>query len=144
MSKTIIFLSGFCVPQFVSQSKFVWNKPFWSDYQCIWFSSKTPTSDHMVEQELDRLEELMKQHPGAILAGHSLGGWWAANLALRNQFLINKMVLWTPLCDTMEYPIFNVTPRYNPINQIDKYRTNSLSSCQRFWSEARLDCFGGS
>ena len=119
MNKTIIFISGFGVPQFVAQSRFVWNKPFWSDYQCLWLPSLTPTSDKMVERELDHLEDLMAQHPGATLAGHSLGGWWAANLALRPQVVIKKMVLWTPLCDTSSYPIFNVTPRYYPPYQVN-------------------------
>jgi hypothetical protein len=46
-----------------------------------------------------------------------LGAWWAANLALRESVDIKKLVFWTGLCNHNEFPIFNVTPRYNPINQ---------------------------
>jgi hypothetical protein len=75
-----------------------------------------PTSDKMVEKELDRLQNLVELFPGATV-GHSLGAWWGANLALRPEVTINKLVLWTPLCDTEYYPIFNVTQRYNPTIQ---------------------------
>jgi pimeloyl-ACP methyl ester carboxylesterase len=117
MNKTIIFISGFGVPQVVAQSRFLWDKPFWSDYKCIWQSSRTPTSDGMVERELNRLQRLLGRYPDATLAGHSLGGWWAANLALRSNVTINKMVLWTPLCNAGVYPIFKVSARYHPLTQ---------------------------
>lgn len=118
MNKTIIFLSGWMVPKFVSKSKLVWDESFWSDYRCLWISSKTPTSDGMVKRELDRLQHLLELFPGAAIAGQSLGGWWAANLALRPKLNIKKMVLWTPLGNAGAYPIFNVTPRYHPPNQL--------------------------
>lgn len=71
----------------------------------------------MVQKELNRLEGLLRLFPGAAVAGQSLGGWWAANLALRPEVKIRKMVLWTPLGNAEEYPIFNVTQRYHPIHQ---------------------------
>lgn len=111
-------MSGFAVPKFVAKSRFLWNEPMWPDYNKIWLSSKTPTSDMMVEKELDRLEYILGLYPNATLAGQSLGGWWLANLALRPNIAINKLVLWTPLCDCRDYPIFNVTERYNPAKQI--------------------------
>lgn len=117
MNKTIIFISGWAVPKIIAKSKLVWDESHWSDYRCLWISSKTPTSDRMVERELDRLQRLVELFPGATLAGQSLGAWWSANLALRPEVLIKKLVLWTPLCDAGEFPIFNVTPRYHPPNQ---------------------------
>jgi pimeloyl-ACP methyl ester carboxylesterase len=71
----------------------------------------------MVQKELDKLEHLLKLYPNATIAGHSLGGWWASNLALRPEVQIKKMVLWTPLGNAEDYPIFNVSPRYHPPNQ---------------------------
>lgn len=118
MRKTIIFINGWAVPQLIGQSAWVWDREFWSDYKCVWLSSKTPMSDRMVTQELDRLERLLISYPGAVVAGHSLGGWWAANLALRPGVRIGKLVLWTPLGNANYYPIFNVTPRYHPSNQL--------------------------
>jgi pimeloyl-ACP methyl ester carboxylesterase len=117
MNKTIIFISGWQVPKFIAKTKWVWDAEFWSDYKCIWISSKTPTSDGMVRRELDRLQSLLRRFPEAAVAGQSLGGWWASNLALRPDVKIRKMVLWTPLGNAEEYPIFNVTPRYHPLNQ---------------------------
>jgi len=117
MKKTIIFISGWAVHPLIAKSKWVWDKSFWSDYNCIWLSSKTPTSDGMVKRELDRLQNLIRAYPEATVAGHSLGGWWASNLALRPKVIIRKTVLWTPLGDTGYYPIFNVTPRYHPPHQ---------------------------
>lgn len=73
-----------------------------------------PTSNAMVEQELDRLQNIIDCFPEAALIGHSLGGWWAANLALQPECNIDKLVLWTPLGDTELYPFFNVTDKYKP------------------------------
>lgn len=117
MQKTIIFINGWQVPKAIAKSKLVWDEEFWPDYRRIWLSSKTPTSDRMVKAELDRLQNLLKMYPDATLAGHSLGGWWASNLALRPGVKIEKMVLLTPLGNANYYPIFNVTPRYHPTNQ---------------------------
>lgn len=86
----------------------------WREYRCLWLDSKTPINDWMVEKELDRLQFLLKIFPDAVVAGHSLGAWWAANLALRPEVIIKKLVLWTPLGDTSAYPIFNVSRRYHP------------------------------
>jgi hypothetical protein len=115
--KSIIFISGFGVPEFVARSKFLWDEPFWSDYTCFWLGSRTPTSDRMVEKELDRLERILSRYPDSTVAGQSLGAWWAANLALRSTVDIKKLVFWTGLCNHNEYPIFNATPRYNPVYQ---------------------------
>jgi pimeloyl-ACP methyl ester carboxylesterase len=117
MNKTIIFINGWQVPKFIAKSKLVWDKDFWSDYHCIWLSSKTPTSDGMVQRELDKLQDLLSKYPEAAVAGQSLGGWWASNLAVRPEVHINKLVLWTPLGNTRDYPIFNVTPRFHPPHQ---------------------------
>ena len=117
MSKTIIFINGWAVPKFIAKSPWVWDESFWAGYQRIWISSKTPTSDGMVQKELDRLQTILSKYPGATLAGHSLGGWWSANLALRPEVKINKLVLWTPLGYAGDYPIFNVTPRFHPPHQ---------------------------
>lgn len=112
---TIIFLAGFGVPIFVMKSKWLFDDSMWTGYRRIWLPSPTPRSDAMVEKELERLKRLLWTYPGAALVGHSLGGWWAANLALRIK--IRKTVLWTPLCNEQEFPIFNVTPAYHPCNQ---------------------------
>ena len=110
-------MAGFCVPIFVAKSKWLFNEPMWEGYQTIWLPSPIPRSDIMVEKELDRLERLLGRYPEATLVGHSLGGWWASNIALRPQIQLHKLVLWTPLCHEQDYPIFNVTPRYHPCNQ---------------------------
>jgi len=117
MNKTIIFMGGIFIPNWLSKSKFVWEESHWSDYHCIWLKSKIPYSDMMVERELDRLQRLMENNPGATIAGHSLGAWWASNLACRHDCEIAKMVLWTPLVNHEPYPIFNVTARYHPCKQ---------------------------
>lgn len=114
MNKTIIFISGWQVPKFIAKSQLVWNESFWPDYNKIWVSSKTPISNKMVERELDRLEYLINLFPGATLAGHSLGGWWASNLALRPNLIIKKLVLWTPLGDTEPFPIFKAGDHFHP------------------------------
>jgi predicted esterase len=116
--KTIIFMSGIFVPKWLAKSRFIWNKPHWQDYKCLWLDSRVPYSDIMVEKELDYLERLIKKYPGAILAGHSLGAWWAANLLCRETVSVKKTIFLTPLVNANEYPIFNVTPRYDPCKQI--------------------------
>ncbi len=117
MNKTIIFISGWAVPKLIAKSKLVWDKSLWHDYKTIFLNSKTPTSDKMVAQELDSLQDLVESNPGCTLAGQSLGAWWSANLALRPHVTIKKMVLWTPLGDANVYPIFNVSRRYHPMGQ---------------------------
>lgn len=116
--QTIIFLSGFAIPNWLSKTKFIWNKPFWENYNCIFLTSKIPISDNMVERELYKLSYLTQKIPNAIVAGHSLGAWWAGNLACHPESKIQKLILWTPLGDTTAYPIFNVTKRFNPIYNI--------------------------
>lgn len=118
MDKTIIFMNGFMIPKILAKSSFVWNDSLWKGYRRIYLSSKTPTSDWVVENELSRLTRLINRYPGAIVAGHSLGAWWGANLACRPECKISKLVFWTPLADTNEYPIFNVSNKYHPINLI--------------------------
>lgn len=114
MSKTLIFLSGFAVPTWLSKSKFVWNDPFWKEYHRIYISSKTPLSDNMVDRELIRLRSIINNCDNPIVIGQSLGGWWAANLACDPLINIEKMVLWTPVYNVEDYPIFNVTDRHHP------------------------------
>jgi predicted esterase len=118
MNKTIIFMSGILIPNWLAKTKFVWDKSHWKDYDCIWLESKIPYSDIMVERKLNQLQLLLEKHPGATLAGHSLGAWWSANLACRQDCNISKMVLWTPLVDHSIYPIFNASSHYNPCKQI--------------------------
>ena len=128
MQQTIIFLHGIFVPNWLGKSKFIWDQSRWKDYNCIWMESKIPYSDTMVERELDRLQKLIEQHPNAAIAGQSLGAWWAANLACRDVD-IRKMVLWTPLVNHEYYPIFNVTPRYNPCRQIPNPHNTGPHKC---------------
>lgn len=113
-------MSGFMVPKWLAKSQFVWNDSFWRDYRRVYISSRTPTSDMMAEKEIQRLLNIVSLFPEATIAGQSLGAWWAANLACRPQCKIKRMVFWTPLGDTTEYPIFNVSQRYHPINQTPK------------------------
>jgi len=110
-------MSGIFVPKWLAKSKFIWDQSHWNDFHCIWLKSKIPYSDMMVGKELDKLENLIEKYPNAILAGHSLGAWWASNLICREGVSIKKTVLWTPLTNANHYPIFNVTPRYHPCNQ---------------------------
>lgn len=114
MKRTIIFLNGFAVPIGLSKTKFVWDDSIWKDYNRLYYTSKIPTSDQMVARELDNLANIISQYDNPIVAGHSLGSWWATNLAAHNQFKTNKMVLWTPLGDHRPYPIFNATHNYVP------------------------------
>lgn len=115
--RTIIFLSGFAVPQIVSKTRFVWHDSFWKDYNRIYLTSKVPTSDDMVEKEIDRLSRFTQRFDKPIVAGHSLGGWWAAHMACHYPSNIDKMVLWTPMEDHQFYPIFPVSSRLRPLNR---------------------------
>jgi predicted alpha/beta hydrolase family esterase len=112
--ETIIFVSGLGVPKILAKSKFVWNDPIWKEYNRVYYTSKIPTSDHMVENEISNLLYLISNYPNCYLAGHSLGAWWILNLLYKN-ILVNKVILMTPLLDTKYFEIFNVTERYNPI-----------------------------
>ena len=105
------------VPKWLAKSKFVWNDSFWKDYQRIYLFSKIPTSDYMVEKELDELCSFVNLFPNVTLAGQSLGAWWGANLACHPESKISKLVLWTPLGHAHDYPIFNVTFQHHPINK---------------------------
>jgi hypothetical protein len=124
MPRTIIFLSGWGVPTWLAKTKYVWNAPFWKEYNAIYVPSKTPRSDNMVERELENLCQLVNAYPNATLVGQSLGAWWAANLACYPKASISKLVLWTPLCDAGQYPIFNVTDRHNPL-----FKTTNANNC---------------
>lgn len=114
MKQTIIFLNGFAVPIWLSKTRFVWHDALWKDYNRVYNTSKVPLSDWMVEDELHRLDKLISQFENPIVAGHSLGAWWAANLACHTQFKIKRLVFWTPLGDTDSYPIFNVSRKFHP------------------------------
>lgn len=116
MKNTIIFLSGLGVPKILAKSKFLWNDSFWQENNRIYISSKIPTSDVMVEKELYRLSNIINSFDSPIIMSHSLGSWWAANLAC-TKANFNKLVMVTPLCDHSEYPIFNVSSYYNPCNR---------------------------
>lgn len=117
MKKTIIFLSGFAVPISLAKTKFIWDDPFWKDYDRLYYTSKIPYSDKMVERELYNLSHLVSHFDNPIVAGQSLGAWWLANLACQDQCKINKAVLWTPLGDHRPFPIFNVSERFVPGNR---------------------------
>lgn len=118
MKKTIIFLSGFAVPNWLSKTKLVWNDKFWKDYDRVYIESKIPLSDNMVSRELDNLSKIINSYNKPIVVGQSLGGWWAANLACQANINIDKLVLWTPVCHAGYYPIFNVTERHSPMSKI--------------------------
>lgn len=136
--KTIIFLNGVMMSTWLAKSKFLWDQTLWSDYNCVWVSSKLPYSDMMVGKELDRLQRLLEQYPNATLAGQSLGAWWAANLACRSNCNISKMVLWTPLVNHLEYPIFNVTARYHPYHQTPNPNNTGLHKALVFYGDEDL------
>lgn len=138
MKKTIVFLHGIFIPNWLGGSKFVWDKSQWEDYNCIWLESKVPYSDMMVERELDRLQRLMEKHPGAVIAGHSLGAWWAANLACRHNCDLAGTVLWTPLINHELYPIFNATARYHPCKQAPNPKNTGAHKMLVFYGENDL------
>lgn len=117
MNKTIIFISGWKVPQWIAKSKLVWDNSMWHDYRILYLDSKTPTSNQMISKELDSLQDIMEANPSAALVGQSLGGWWAANLALRFSVNIRKLVFWTPVCNASVFPIFKAGSFYNPLNR---------------------------
>jgi len=104
MSKTIIFLAGFCVPLSLAKTKFVWNERFWDDYNCVFLCSKTPRSDCGIKKELSRLKTIISKYDQPTLAGHSLGAWWAGHLMMDLDIDIKNAVYLTPLADLQEYP----------------------------------------
>lgn len=112
--RTIIFISGLLIPKIIAKTKFVWDDQFWKNYRRIYITSRIPTSDSMVEEELRSLNNLISSYPQVTVAGQSLGAWWAANLACRPESKINKLVMWTPLGDASAYPIFNVSRNFHP------------------------------
>jgi len=117
---TIIFLNGFHVPTWLSKTPFVWNDELWEKegYNRVYLSSKTPTSDLMVEKETTRLCEFVNQFERPIVMGQSLGAWWAAQLGTQPEFNCKQLVFWTPLLHLEEYPIiFKTSPRYHPTNR---------------------------
>jgi len=114
---TIIFISGFLLPNFIGQSSLMWNDKFWQDYNRVYLNSKIPTSDIMVSQEIEELVGITSSFSNVVLAGQSLGGWWAANVACHAKCKINKLVLWTPLADTQFFPMFNATALHFPRNK---------------------------
>lgn len=115
MTRTIIFINGFAVPKFIGKSRFVWDDDFWRGYNRIYLTSAVPISDTTTNYHLDKLSDFVNQFDKPIVAGQSLGAWWAANLACHPKSNIDKMVLWTPLGDAQEFPIFRVSDKHNPI-----------------------------
>lgn len=118
MKRTIIFLSGLAVPRFISKSKYVWNDSLWSDFNCFYLNSNIPSSDVMVENELKYLTQLVNSFTDPIVAGHSLGAWWGANLACQKEAKFKQLVMLTPLGDTSNYPIFNNSAYFHPWNRV--------------------------
>ena len=112
--KTIIFISGIFVPKFVGKSSLIWNDKIWENYNRIYVSSTIPTSNKVVEKELDSLASIVRLYDKPILAGQSLGGWWAANLATHRKISIDKLILFTPMCESNSFPLFDYTNHYNP------------------------------
>lgn len=112
--RTIIFLNGIGCPISLGKSPFVWHDSKWEGYNRIYQYSLVPTSDRMVEKELSRLSQLISKYDSPIVAGHSLGAWWATNLACRPSVHMDKLVLYSPMGTANTYPIFNVSNRYNP------------------------------
>jgi predicted alpha/beta hydrolase family esterase len=113
--KTFVFLSGFAVPPFISKSSWFFEKPFWDDFNCVFYKSKTPTSDKMVNQEIHNLNELINSYQDVSVIGHSLGCWWASNLACHPGSKINKLALWTPLGVANDFFIFPVSNKSEPL-----------------------------
>ncbi len=118
MKKTIIFLSGFLVPEFISKSPLCFDKSYWSEYETIFYKSKSPITDGTVSKELKNLTELVNSFHEPYVIGHSLGGWWAANLACSYQAKIKKTVLWTPLGMASAFPIFQISKQSEPFYKI--------------------------
>lgn len=116
--ETIVFLSGFALPKFISKSSWFFEDSFWQGYNRVYYQSKTPTSDEMVEKELINLTKLVNSYPDVLVVGHSLGAWWASNLACCPQAHIKKLALWTPLGVANMFPIFNVTEDSEPAKKI--------------------------
>lgn len=115
--RTIIFLNGLGVLPPVSKTRWIWNDSFWSGYNKIYLTSKLPTSDYLVQKEVDRLSKFTQQFDKPIVAGQSLGAWWAAHIACNPNSNIAKMVLWTPMGDHRPYPIFPASAQAHPLSQ---------------------------
>ena len=115
--KTIIFLSGFALPNIISKSSLFFDRNFWSNYNTIFYKSKIPISDSMVNQEIESLTKLTNQYVvnDLVVVGHSLGAWWAANLACNPDFKANKLALWTPLGIANMFPIFLSSNKSEPL-----------------------------
>lgn len=121
--KTIIFLSGFKVPNFISKSPMCFNEAMWGEYHTVFYQSKTPDSNKMIEEEINNLEDLVFSFSHPIIFGQSLGAWWAAHLANKYGDKIEKLVLWTPLCETNTYSsLFTIDgTKYNPTSIENKH-----------------------
>lgn len=118
MRRIIIFISGWGVPGFLQRTPLVWDDKVWEDYGRIYLSSKTPTSDVMVKNNLQKLNKFVNSFEKPIVIGQSLGAWWAANLACQPDSKIDKLVLMTPLSSLSDYPFFNASPLYYPHNRV--------------------------
>lgn len=113
--KTLVFLSGFAVPSFISRSSWFFEETFWDGFNCVFYKSKTPTSDEMVNQELENLNKLISPYQDVSVIGHSLGCWWASNLACYDNSKINKLALWTPLGIANDFFIFTSSNESEPL-----------------------------
>lgn len=117
-SSTIIFINGFKVPTWLAKSPFVWNDKLWKGYDRVYLSSKTPSSDAMVEKEIARLSNFVSRFEHPVVMGQSLGAWWAAQLGCYPQFTGKQLVFFTPLLSLEDYPlVFNASARYHPTNR---------------------------
>jgi len=117
MKQTIIFLSGLAVPKILAKSKLVWDDTMWDNFDSVYYTSKIPISDKMVDLEIDNLCKLINDYDRPFVVGQSLGAWWGANLACLPECNINKLAMWTPVANASAYPIFNVTHCHNPRNK---------------------------
>jgi predicted alpha/beta hydrolase family esterase len=118
--KTLVFLSGFAVPSFISKSSWFFEENFWENFNCVFYKSKTPTSDEMVTQEIENLNKLISPYQDVSVIGHSLGCWWASNLACHPSAKINKLALWTPLGIANKFFVFTSSNKSEPLFKLTK------------------------
>lgn len=118
MTKTIIFLAGFSIPISIAKSRFIWKDDLWAGYNRIHISSKMPRNDQGIEKELINLEKLIDSFKYPIVAGHSLGAWWLANLIVRQNVDIKKAIYFTPLSEPSLYPhLFKYSEKHDPFTK---------------------------
>lgn len=106
------------MPSFISKSSLFFQDSLWKDYNRIYYKSKSPVNDRIVEEETEYLVQLTNQYPDVLVVGHSLGAWWASHLACHTQSTIKKLALWTPLGIARNFPIFKITEKGECFNKI--------------------------